>query len=783
MGCVESAQLKKAPRSQPSQASAGPEKKLLQEYSIGATLGEGAFGVVSNCTRRSDGEQYAVKMIDKVETPVDAIKKEAATLQRLNHPNIVKIHDVFFERCFVCIVMDKYSGGDLVEGLQSHLKQRGQINCKDVHHVAQQMGSSIQYLHGQSIVHRDVKGDNFLMSCRDVTDPRCRIVLTDFGTAVEIQAGERLSSGVGTKIFWPPEFFDKNYGPKVDVWAMGVIMFGLVTGRFPFKDEKQIRTKEVRVSKRVHPVCEDFILRMLEKSEDRRLASDGVMSHQWLARRGSGGPVQAEASEEDHGGGAELRENLVNHGIKERRQELISRLNKENEVRGKAGSSHQRRVHHLQPSFVVADKAAEGAKYTYKWWDGDQVAQAGLLDLEKTARPLEDTLDTAVDLDTLRRMLQEHRVDPDLFGVGQAKTLRRLAEEVQSGACRMMLDATEHKKLVRVVDVVVMRIFASDGSGQQCLLIETEECYPDGRNRVTLRLPGTKKEPYENAKQTIERMLQDTMHLPGDVVTLDLNSIVRYEEETESPSYPGVRTVYRKEIVQGVLKTEDAAVLSKVGLPGFTSWKATDQQGYVKTLAWMTEAAAQEKGVKLKAEGAEAVSTLVRAPIGLDAEALTKQLVELGMDVSKYGQEDKTISIKELSTQLIKGEATLVRAPDGQALRVVDVVLLIVRNPANASLLVQAEQELPDGSKVALNRLPGNKCRPDENHFLSARRILRSGLEIGDNEVKLSKDVRVVEEEAASVEKRQWDLSYYGGLKTVYRKRLIKAELVSAGAS
>lgn len=777
MGCVESSQPKKPPKgSAPVQGGGNNTgKRLLEEYSIGSTLGEGAFGVVSNCTNRSTGEQFAVKMVDKVETPVDAIKKEAETLQRLNHPNIVKVHGVFFERCFVCIVMDKYSGGDLVEGLQSHLKERGQINCHHVSHVAQQMGASIHYLHSENIIHRDVKGDNYLMSRKDIIDPKNCIVLTDFGTAVEIKPSERLSGGVGTKIFWSPEFFDKDYGPKVDVWAMGVIMYGLVTGRFPFKDERDIRGKEVRIPKRVHPSCEEFIRKMLEKVENKRLSSEEVMAHPWVAKKAAGDTPAGGSPQEDSTDGRELREELVNDGIKERRQELISRLNQENVARAQPSIVQPRRFHHLQPTFLLRDKGATGAKFAYEWWDSTRVTQAGLLDLEKHARPLEDTLD----LDTLRHMLLEHRINPGLFGSGEAKTLPQLAGEVRSGACRLMLDATDYKKLVRVVDVVVLQISAGgSGPGPQRLLIETEECYADGRKRMTLRLPGTKKEPYENAPQCAMRVLDEVMHVPADAIALDLDSIVRYEEETESPSYPGVRTVYRKEIVKGELKTEDAAFLSRVGLPGYDVWYTKDKDGNTKTLAWMTEQMAEDKGVKLKAEGAEVVSTLVRAPIGLNEEQLTKQLVDMGLDVSKYGQEGKTISLRDLSAQLIRGEATLLRGADGQALRVVDVVVLIIKKPNTGEVLVQTYHEQQDGNRTPLNRLPGNKCRPDENHFLSARRILRKQLEIHDNDVTLSQDVNFVEEEAASLERRQWDLSYYGGLKTVYRKRLIKAELV-----
>lgn len=785
MGCMAS-QEQRGPTAAPAGGQVAPfadaasgGRRLLEEYSVGATLGEGAFGVVSNCTKRSTGEQFAVKMVDKVETPVEAIKKEAEMLQMMDHPNIVKFHGVFYERCFVCIVMDKYSGGDLVEGLQRHLKDKGQINCHDVVHVARQMGSGIQYLHRRLVVHRDVKGDNYLMDRKDITDQKNRIVLTDFGTAVQTQPNERLSAGVGTKIFWSPEFYDKDYSLKVDVWAMGVIMYGLVSGRFPFKDHQDIKTKEVKIPKRVHPVCEDFIKRQLEKAEKSRMSADEVMEHQWIRENGMKGSTSTGESfkddANDQANKADLREDNVNDGIKERRQELIQRLNMEHDARGRGDVRRKKASHHLNKTFVLNDKMTAGSKFAYEWWDKSRALKAGLLELDAQgkagamcAEPPQN-----LDLDIFRKMLEEHNINPSLFGVGKAKTLPQLAHEVHSGACRMMLDATEHKKLVRVVDVVVFKMTSGTaGGGQARLLIETEERFADGRKRETNRLPGTKKEPHENARQTAERILQEMLNMSVDSIEFDLNAIVRYEEEIESPSYPGVRTVYRKEIVEAVVAAKDPAVLAKAGLPAFTAWSATDKEGNTKTFNWMTEEMANAKKVKLKAEGAEAVSTLVRAPIGLNEEQLTEQLVAGGIDVSRYGQSGKTKTLKELSAELIRGEAALVKGATGQLLRVVDVVLMIVRNPTTEEVLVQTAHVKQDGHQTTLNRLPGAKCRLDENHFLSARRILKRQLEIDENDVKILQNVQIVEEEKPT--------DFYPGLKTVYRKRLIEAELMLA---
>jgi len=739
------------------------ELRLLDEYSVGLTLGEGAFGVVSVCKRRATGEEYAVKMVDKVETPVEAIKKEAEILQSMDHPNIVKFHGVYYERCFVCIVMDKLDGGDLVEGLQRHLKERGQINCLDVVHVAYQMAASIHYLHQRNYMHRDVKGDNYLMDRKNMTDKQCKIVLTDFGTACTATPSDRLSSGVGTKIFWSPEFFDRDYGHKVDVWAMGVIMYGLVSGRFPFRDENDVRNKEVRIPKRVHPVCEEFIRKMLEKHEKSRMSSSDVMAHPWIAGKFGKPPDGADkpAEEPDDHQADGMQEAGVNDGIKERRQELIQRMNREAESR-KGNVTKRQLQNHKHKKFVVADKIVQGGKASYEWWSEDQAKKDKLLDFENlAAAPKDDPMDLAM----FRKTLVEHNIDPNQFGVGKAKGIEQLAKEVETGASRLMLDAQQHKKLVRVVDIVVLKLRPDDGSR---LLVEFKEQFPDGRERETLRLPGTKKEPHENARQTSERILREMMNMDPSMVTFDFSTVERQEEETDSPSFPGVTTVYRKELVECKVTTPDKALQEKVGLPSMQQWNATDPQGNTKFFTWLTDSEAENKKVKLKVHGSQ-ISTLVRAPIGLDEEALREYLVSHSIDISKFGH-DGTKSLKEFSSELIKGETRLLQVSSGEILVITEVVMLILHNPETKETLVQTAQMWPDGKTSYQARIPGAKRRPDENQFLCARRILKRQLEIDENAVRISKDVGYIEEDRSS--------RGYPGLKTVYRKRVIKGEVI-----
>ncbi|CAK0890323.1 unnamed protein product, partial [Prorocentrum cordatum] len=555
MGCDRrsSARARRAPGKRIPSANAGGKRpsfrgaRLLDEYCVGQTLGEGSFGVVSSCTHRSSGSEYAVKMVDRVETPVDEIEKEAALLGTLNHANIVKIQGVYYEKCFVCIVMDKYSGGDLVEALQRHMQQKGPIHCQDLVHVSRQMGASLQYLHMKSTIHRDIKGDNYLMDRRDVTDPGCKVVLTDFGTACHVAKGERLSTAAGTQLFWAPEFFDGNYGLKVDVWALGITMYGLVSGRFPFADESDIRTREPMMSKRVHQACQDFIRKAIAKKEAARISADQVMAHRWVGH----GVEEAEVSAhrtisdaaDDDGQIQDMRIDDADDGIKERRQELIDRLNEEHEIKSRTSAeslgasskdrgsvSEQKQSAHVDGNkFALRDKMNN--RMVYEWFD--KARQRDIDEWFLKGKPYSESLlkESGTDHKIFSNMLRDHKIDTSAFGKGKAKTLPQLAAEVDGGAALLMLDATEHKKLVRVCDVVVLKL-KSDGGER--ILIETEEEFCDGRRRATNWLPGATKEPYENTRQVAERILKEFLKLDPKGVELDLRGVERVEEENES---------------------------------------------------------------------------------------------------------------------------------------------------------------------------------------------------------------------------------------------------------
>jgi len=273
-----------------------------------------------------------------------------------------------------------------------------------------------------------------------------------------------------------------------------------------------------------------------------------------------------------------------------------------------------------------------------------------------------------------------------------------------------------------------------------------------------------------NSRQTADKVANELVNLGGAKVVFDFSKKEVFEEQEESPSYPGVQTVYRKEIIEGKLEGDCKFLNSK---PGDASWFQTDTKQNTKFFGWLADKEADAKGVKYKApeEGSE-VSGLVQAPIGLEEEELRRYFEANGIDLSKFGQ-GQAKTLKDISAELIKGESSLMNDnANGKVsvVRTVDVVVLKLVHSVTGSVLVQTEQTYPDGNKVSLKRLPGAKRRPDENQFLTARRVLKRQLKVEENHVTLdAANVQVAEEEKDSLA--------YPGLRTVYRKRIITAHL------
>mmetsp|Transcript_43881 Transcript_43881/g.115848 ORF Transcript_43881/g.115848 Transcript_43881/m.115848 type:complete len:677 (-) Transcript_43881:82-2112(-) len=270
--------------------------KFSDEYYLGRAFGRGWFSYVYTCMRIDTREKLAVKRVSKARTPVPKIEQEVQMLDKLAHPCVVKLHGAFDEEDSVFIVLDLHRGGDLVAGMQLHWEAKGPIPVAAVRRLGAQILGALAWVHSKDVVHRDVKADNYLMDRTDLESPNCRLCLSDFGTAAGLAAGERLREKCGTRSYWSPELYAQDYGSKVDVWAAGIIVYGLLTGNFPFSSGEEVMRKPLHIPSRGGQDAGCFLAAALHRDESQRLTAADALAHTFLTASPPAGSDEAAAT-------------------------------------------------------------------------------------------------------------------------------------------------------------------------------------------------------------------------------------------------------------------------------------------------------------------------------------------------------------------------------------------------------------------------------------------------------------------------------------------------------
>lgn len=277
MGCTESYMEGRG-------AALDREVPGLPNHHFREVLGQGTYGVVYAAWDQQRKVERAVKMINLGHTPLARVQHEACIMRTLAHPCIAHLHDAILDRGDIAyLVMDLYKGGSVLEKTIRHWQTGGSISISAVQNLAKMMVQPAEWLHRHSIIHRDLKGENFLLNRRDLEHPQCRVFLCDFGTACALAPEQRLSEEVGTQFYWAPELYGKNYGLVVDVWALGVITFGLLWGRFPFINEGETKALPLECPAGATDEAESFVRGMLTRDESSRLTARMALRHTFLA--------------------------------------------------------------------------------------------------------------------------------------------------------------------------------------------------------------------------------------------------------------------------------------------------------------------------------------------------------------------------------------------------------------------------------------------------------------------------------------------------------------------
>ncbi|CAH1777992.1 unnamed protein product [Owenia fusiformis] len=302
-----------------------PHSKRVGNYLLGRTLGEGSFAKVKEALHTLTGEKVAVKVIDKKKAKEDAyvrknLRREGKLLQVVRHPNVVQLYEVMETENSYYIVTELCRGGDLMD----HICKKKRLDEREVRRYIRQIISAVDYLHTAGILHRDLKVENLLL------DANNDIKIIDFGLSNAVRVsntkdGSRMAefcvTQCGSPAYAAPELLgNKKYGPKVDVWSIGVNMYAMLTGNLPFTVEpfniKSLHTKMLNADMNPLPdnittPCKDLIKKLLTPDPESRTTLAEAMKHEWILDENKHALESAPFPNKIHND--ELNENVMKH--------------------------------------------------------------------------------------------------------------------------------------------------------------------------------------------------------------------------------------------------------------------------------------------------------------------------------------------------------------------------------------------------------------------------------------------------------------------------------------
>jgi len=205
---------------------------VTNKYCVKRKIGEGTFSDVFTAEDRVTKLPYAIKSIKlKSFKCMESFFAETKALRNVNHPNIIKLHDVISTRFNAYIVMELATGGDLFERIMDNRDHRGKLTLQESCRVTKMITDALSYLHKHGVTHRDLKAENVLY----YSPGPSRVVISDFGFASLRGRDSVLSTFCGTMEYLSPELITiRSYTNKVDVWALGCLVYYMISGRLPW---------------------------------------------------------------------------------------------------------------------------------------------------------------------------------------------------------------------------------------------------------------------------------------------------------------------------------------------------------------------------------------------------------------------------------------------------------------------------------------------------------------------------------------------------------------------
>ncbi|KAJ2714523.1 hypothetical protein H4R19_001687 [Coemansia spiralis] len=308
---------------------------VVGDYAIARTLGRGSYGTVYEATSLASKARFAMKEYSKVmlrrrrqtdlmraapsggpmqhgrgglfaarralqdrlqqqeaDDPFFLIRTELAISQKLQHPHLVRVHEVLNddEQDVLYLVIDLCAGGP-VQVLDTESWTAPPLPADSVHTYFTQALLGLEYLHAHDIVHRDIKPDNLLLTGDGV------LKIADFGESAMVdRRNDRVTSSAGSPAFMAPELYQADAevsGAAADIWSLGVCLYSFAYGMLPFKGSTTLDVSDAISESGLHfpdahdEQLQDLIRRMLDRDPESRIAIPEIREHPWVTRSGT----------------------------------------------------------------------------------------------------------------------------------------------------------------------------------------------------------------------------------------------------------------------------------------------------------------------------------------------------------------------------------------------------------------------------------------------------------------------------------------------------------------
>lgn len=265
-------------------------KSITDFYKLEGDLGQGSFATVKRATNKRTGERVAIKIISKQQLSEEdklGLQNEIDILTHVDHPNIVKLYEVYEDSDSYSLVMELMTGGELFDTIL----EKEQLTEREAAEIVRPIIDAIHYCHSLNIIHRDIKPENLLFSTKV---PSTRIIkVSDFGLARFISLDTLATTTCGTPGYVAPEILEQRpYGKECDYWSIGVVLYILLCGFPPFYDEDNMRLFEkIKHGKvdfpspawdNVSEEAKNIIKNLLVVDPSRRWNCDQLLRHPWI---------------------------------------------------------------------------------------------------------------------------------------------------------------------------------------------------------------------------------------------------------------------------------------------------------------------------------------------------------------------------------------------------------------------------------------------------------------------------------------------------------------------